>query len=160
MLSSDKASVRYDACELIRISEESSPELVTALVKATHDNNKDVAERANAALKADVHHQMAINVGIIKPKIIEFKNQQTNPSKNSMSMEGANIMQKWEYFVGFWQHGKGYFWGDHKFEKCSQMLNYAGEQGWELVSNGIFIDSSFSNAYTDYIDYYFKRPKP
>jgi len=67
MITSHKASVRYDACEWIRVRQESSPELVRALEKATYDEDKEVAERAKYALQADVHHQMAIKLGIIKP---------------------------------------------------------------------------------------------
>ena len=40
---------------------------VIALEKATHDTDKEVAERATLALKADVHHQMAIQIGTIEP---------------------------------------------------------------------------------------------
>ena len=67
MLSSEKASTRYDACEWFRIRQESSPEIIHALEKASRDPNKDVAERANLALYSDVHHQMAIQIGMIKP---------------------------------------------------------------------------------------------
>jgi hypothetical protein len=67
MLSSEKASTRYDACEWLRVSQESSPEIIHALEKASRDPNKDVSERANIALKSDVHHQMAIQIGMIKP---------------------------------------------------------------------------------------------
>jgi len=67
MLSSKKASVRYDACEWIRVNQESSPEIVNALVKATHDSDNEVADRANLALQADIHHKMAIKMGMIEP---------------------------------------------------------------------------------------------
>jgi len=67
MITSHKASVRYDACEWIRVRQESSPELVRALERATYDDDKEVAERAKYALQADVHHQVAIELGIIKP---------------------------------------------------------------------------------------------
>jgi Protein of unknown function (DUF3592) len=67
MITSHKASVRYDACEWIRVRQESSPELVRALERATYDEDIDVAERAKYALQADVHHQLAIELGIIKP---------------------------------------------------------------------------------------------
>ena len=70
LLSSKKTSIRYDACEWIRVSQESSLEIVTALEKATHDEDKEVAERAAYALQADIHHQMAIEKGIIKPDVI------------------------------------------------------------------------------------------
>ena len=60
MLSSEKASTRYDACEWIRVSQESSPEIVTALDKATHDEDKEVAERAAYALQVVVHLRIAI----------------------------------------------------------------------------------------------------
>jgi len=67
MLTTKKASVRYDACEWIRVRQQSSPEIVQALERATYDEDKEVAERAKYALQADVHHQMAIKMGIIKP---------------------------------------------------------------------------------------------
>jgi hypothetical protein len=67
MLSSEKSSTRYEACEWIRVSQESSPEIINALEKASHDLDKEVAERAILALQADVHHQMAIKMGIIEP---------------------------------------------------------------------------------------------
>jgi tetratricopeptide (TPR) repeat protein len=67
MLSSEKSSTRYEACEWIRVSQESSPEIINALEKASHDLDKEVAERAILALQADVHHQMAIKIGIIEP---------------------------------------------------------------------------------------------
>jgi hypothetical protein len=67
MLESNKASVRYDACEWLRVSQDSSPEIVTALERATHDDDKEVSERATLALLADVHHQIAIGMGLIEP---------------------------------------------------------------------------------------------
>lgn len=67
MLKSKKTSVRYEACEWIRVSQESSSEIVIAIEKATHDVDKEVAQRAELALQADVHHQMAINMGMIEP---------------------------------------------------------------------------------------------
>jgi hypothetical protein len=75
MLSSKKASVRYEACEWIRISQESSPEIVSALENATHDPDKEVASRAKLALQADVHHHMAIEMGMLEPdgELIEEK---------------------------------------------------------------------------------------
>ena len=66
MLSSRKAHVRLEACEWLRVSQESSPEIIHALEKASRDPDKDVAERANLALKSYVHYQMAIQIGIKK----------------------------------------------------------------------------------------------
>lgn len=67
MLTNRKASVRYDACEWLRVRQESSPEIVRALERATYDEDKEVSDRAKYALQADVHHQMAIAMGIIRP---------------------------------------------------------------------------------------------
>ncbi len=67
MLEDSRQSVRYDACEWLRVSQESSPEVVNALEKATHDHDSEVAQRAKLALQADVHHNMAIQMGLIKP---------------------------------------------------------------------------------------------
>jgi hypothetical protein len=67
MISSEKASKRYDACEWIRVSQKSSPEIITALQKASQDPDKEVAERAKLALEADIHHQMAVKLGFAQP---------------------------------------------------------------------------------------------
>jgi hypothetical protein len=67
MIVSDKASTRYDACEWLRIRQESSPEIIYALQQATHDLDPEVAKRASLALQAEVHHQMAIQMGLIPP---------------------------------------------------------------------------------------------
>lgn len=69
MLMSDKPPVRYEACEMIRTISESSPEVINALIKSLIDSNGEVAGRARAALNADVHHQMAIKMGIEKPEM-------------------------------------------------------------------------------------------
>ena len=76
MLTNKKATIRYDACEWLRVSKESSPEVVKSLVETTHDEDKEVAERAKYALQADVHHQMAIKMGIIEPDKVELKDIQ------------------------------------------------------------------------------------
>lgn len=98
MLSSDKASVRYDACEWIRVSHESSPEIVTALEKATHDVDKEVAKRATLALRADMHHQMAIKMGMIEPEKTEEKEGKisqitTKPGSAPMNDKTTKKMQ-------------------------------------------------------------------
>jgi hypothetical protein len=66
MIDSSNPSTRYDACEWLRISQESSPEMVYALQKATVDENTEVAARAQLALQADAHHKMAIKMGLIQ----------------------------------------------------------------------------------------------
>jgi len=80
MLSSKKASERYEACERLRASKESSPEIVTALEKATHDEDKDIAERAKLALQADVHHQMTMIMGMSEPDNKEAVDKLTSTS--------------------------------------------------------------------------------
>ncbi len=67
MITSDKPSQRYDACEWIRISQESCPDYIYALQKASHDENVEVASRAALALQADVHHDLAVKLGLVKP---------------------------------------------------------------------------------------------
>ena len=52
MLTSPRATVRYDACELIRLAPAISPETVAALENALHDPDHGVAERAEAALRS------------------------------------------------------------------------------------------------------------
>jgi hypothetical protein len=58
MLSSSQSSLRYDACEDIRINQESSPEIIAALEKAILDLDPNVAERAKLALLAALHHHV------------------------------------------------------------------------------------------------------
>jgi len=67
MLKSHKASVRYDACELLRVATESSPDIILALEEVAHDKDAYVAERARAALDADVHLYMAKKMGRTPP---------------------------------------------------------------------------------------------
>ena len=86
MLSSDKALVREEACEWLRFSQESSPEIVTALEKVTHDENFYIAEKAITALNADIHHQMVIKMGMIVPdKIVRDETKQTASDQPSAS---------------------------------------------------------------------------
>jgi hypothetical protein len=58
MLNSPDANTRYDACQGLRVADESSEAAVLALEKATQDNDSGVAERARAALQSDVHQMM------------------------------------------------------------------------------------------------------
>jgi hypothetical protein len=81
MLSSNKTSMRYEACEWLRVRQESSPEIVAALEKATNDADNDVAERAKLALYADVHHQMAMKTEILPSEEIVYEN---NPSQKGI----------------------------------------------------------------------------
>jgi hypothetical protein len=67
ILKSPKASVRYDACEELRVATESSREVVLALEEAANDEDESVAERARSALAADVHRQMGIKMGRYSP---------------------------------------------------------------------------------------------
>jgi hypothetical protein len=92
MLSSEKASTRYDACEELRVSEESSPEIINALVNATQDEESWVAAKAKLALQVDVHHQMAINMGIIEPdKAEENMTIQTEITKNENAVRKHSV---------------------------------------------------------------------
>lgn len=63
MLESPKADTRYDACEQLRVSKESSEKVILALEKTLQDNNAEVADAAKRALKADVHQQMLNQMG-------------------------------------------------------------------------------------------------
>lgn len=71
-LESPNADKRFDACELLRVSNESSEAIVNALIKVMHDQNPDVADAAKRAFEANAHHQMAIKLGLIKgePELI------------------------------------------------------------------------------------------
>jgi hypothetical protein len=67
MIDSERSSSRYDACEWLRVSQASSPEIIYALQKATHDSDPEVANRATYALQADVHHHQAVQMGLATP---------------------------------------------------------------------------------------------
>jgi uncharacterized RDD family membrane protein YckC len=91
MLSSDKTSTREEACECLRSSRESSPEIVRALDKATHDEDPEVALRATYALQADVHHQMAIDMGVVEPDQLA---EETMVEKDQSEIEPGVIVGK------------------------------------------------------------------
>ena len=67
MLKSPNTTVRFDACEDLRVATESSPEVILALEEATKDENEGVAERAKQALGAEVHLRMARKMGRYPP---------------------------------------------------------------------------------------------
>jgi hypothetical protein len=99
MLNSPQASTRYDACEELRVATESSPEVILALEEATHDENEGVAERATQALLADVHHQMAIQMGKNLP-IYEAKSKpaiESEPEKPEI--ENTKLRDFWKGFL-------------------------------------------------------------
>ena len=63
MLNSPKASTRYDACEELRVANESGEQVILALEKMLHDKDTGVANAAQRALDAEVHQQMLIKLG-------------------------------------------------------------------------------------------------
>jgi hypothetical protein len=79
MLKSPKSSIRYDACEELRVATESSPEVILALEEATRDENKDVAERARLALAAEVHQHLLIIMGRELPKFEAQREPEIEP---------------------------------------------------------------------------------
>jgi tetratricopeptide (TPR) repeat protein len=86
--------VRYDACEELRISLESSPEIINALLNATQDEESWVASSAKLALQADVHHQMAIKMGIVAPDKEEVVNIQ--PDHVTELELQTNLPESWD----------------------------------------------------------------
>lgn len=99
MLKSPKASVRYDACEELRVVTESSPEIILALIEATQDENKDVAERARQAFSLEVHQQMAFQVGIDLP-IVEVKSEPDIAPEPEQPARETNRLAIASLFVG------------------------------------------------------------
>lgn len=55
MLASDQAVVRLQACEWLRTSEVTSPEIVKALQCAALDDDEEVRMQAKSALRAEIH---------------------------------------------------------------------------------------------------------
>ena len=75
MITSEKTSTRYDACEWLRVRPDSSPEIIYALQKASSDPDPDVAQRAAYALEADVHHRQAVKMGLAAADSREVEDQ-------------------------------------------------------------------------------------
>lgn len=92
MLTSQNKSVRSKACEWLRTRQESSPEIVRALERASYDGDKEVAERAKYALQADVHHQMAIELGIVRPDHTKTKRKIPAPRLRIRKIRAGSII--------------------------------------------------------------------
>ncbi len=113
MITSLKSSDRYDACEWLRIAQESSPDIIYALRKATFDDDKEVATRAYMALQADVHQKMMIDMGLIKAEVTGPLNgeiQDTDIGQAGSTQQGFDeyarmlkVIRNW----GFWNIGLG-----------------------------------------------------
>jgi tetratricopeptide (TPR) repeat protein len=160
MLASDKSSVRYDACEWIRVSQESSPEIINALVKASHDQDKEVAERANLTLQADIHHQMAIKMGIVELDIATEPVIPTSPSETMAIGEinpsaeeelKAYIGSGWEYYLNAWKPtmtGEGKIGGFNiaGLFFSSLWLSYRKMYRYALIFYGIIIVSTVAQT--------------
>jgi len=77
-------------------------------------------------------------------------------------------MQKWEYIIGYWScfdtvesNAFDYNLLKKEFSSTNEMLDFAGELGWELISTESKIDTHLSSfGETQSIEFYFKRPKP
>jgi hypothetical protein len=123
MINIDKSSNRYDACEWLPVSQESCPEIIYALQKASHDADPEVASRATYALQADVHHHLAVQLGLASPderdlpKVVETASTapQTPPLTNAQAAHLAMLkdIRSW----GIWSLA----WG-----------------GLSLITSGIF----------------------
>ncbi len=113
MLSSDNATIRYNACEWIRISPESCPEYITALQKATQDADAGVASSASLALQADVHRNMAASLnGIGKEPALQVEAPSPEPAATSLPTlaappAGVTSMLRDIRSWGFWSIGLG-----------------------------------------------------
>ena len=68
MLESPKASVKFEACEELRVANESSEAAVLALEKVARDPDPTVADAARRALDADVHVEILTRLGRSSPK--------------------------------------------------------------------------------------------
>jgi len=71
MLDSPKSSIRYDACEELRVANESSEQVILALEKTLGDPDPEVAEAAKKALQAEKHRQMLETLGRPLPRTDE-----------------------------------------------------------------------------------------
>jgi hypothetical protein len=91
MLKSPKVSVRYDACEELRVATESSPEAILALEDATKDKDEFVAERAQKALAADVHQRMGVKMGRAWPFLESKSESQTEPEPEQPVNKAKNL---------------------------------------------------------------------
>jgi hypothetical protein len=83
MLSSDNTQVRKIALDRLCDSHVTSEPIITALEKATHDENPQVAGKAIQALQSEVHRKMAAKMGIATPeetKVMSIKAIEEVPS--------------------------------------------------------------------------------
>jgi hypothetical protein len=81
MLSGEHNSLfRLDACRMLRSSPDSSPEIVEALIKASHDTDEEVAHAAINALNAEVHREMVLKMGLSLELDIPTDHQEKNSS--------------------------------------------------------------------------------
>ena len=85
MLSSNSPQVRYMALEQLRDSKVTSEAIVEALDKATCDENKAIADQAINALQTEVHHNLAIKMGISE------LNQTIEPTQSKLHQTTATI---------------------------------------------------------------------
>jgi uncharacterized protein YbjQ (UPF0145 family) len=93
MLNSPNASTRYDACEQLRIANESSEQIVIALEKSLEDKDPDVADAAMRALKAEIHQQILAKLGRATPKTeAEILNEKEAKTKEEEIKIFANIV--------------------------------------------------------------------
>ena len=113
MIGSDKPSKRYDAVEWMRISQDSSPDMVYALQKATLDGDKEVSDRATLALQADAHHQMMIKMGLIQQDGFEGNTDGEELTENALDQSSNNTTVAHDAMLrslksnGYWLLGLG-----------------------------------------------------
>ena len=111
MITSKRSSVRYEACEWLRIRQESSDEIIYALQKAAYDTDPEVIARAALALQSDVHHQQMMHMGLIQPDEHELETPGVQPGavgevqgKDLVMNDRANMLKEirsWGYWCLF-----------------------------------------------------------
>lgn len=80
MLDSGNMNKRYEACEMLRLSDETSEAVIDALEKASRDPYSDVADAAKRALSAEIHAALRTKMGRA-PVVVETVPVDPNATK-------------------------------------------------------------------------------
>jgi uncharacterized protein YbjQ (UPF0145 family) len=100
MLSSPDINIRYEACEELRVGNESSEEAVIALERLLGDKDKDVVDAARRALNSDVHMKIITNLRHESPdtQVVQITERERNKLQSIIivttpSIDGKRISE-------------------------------------------------------------------
>ena len=96
MLNSPKASIRFEACEELRLADKSNEQVIVALEKALEDKDPSVADAALRALRAEAHQQMLGRLGRATPKTkVEIQKEEETKALAGIIMVTTPSLEKY-----------------------------------------------------------------